>query len=112
MGVHWLGFSRQNFRVPRCSFIGSREQEMANTRRTLECVPAEKFEWKPHEKSTSLGGLETHLANILALPQRGYDSKPRVAAAATLGTEAKHSKRNAVASGRRRLETVATALRL
>src|ERR1700686_5604543 len=40
------------------------EQEMANTRRTLERVPDEKFEWKPHEKSTSLGGLATHLANI------------------------------------------------
>jgi uncharacterized damage-inducible protein DinB len=40
------------------------EQEMANTRRTLERVPGEKFEWKPHEKSTSLGGLATHLANI------------------------------------------------
>jgi uncharacterized damage-inducible protein DinB len=37
---------------------------MANTRRTLERVPQEKFEWKPHEKSTSLGGLATHLANI------------------------------------------------
>jgi len=40
------------------------EQEMANTRRTLERVPDKKFEWKPHEKSTSLGGLATHLANI------------------------------------------------
>lgn len=40
------------------------EQEMANTRKTLERVPDEKFEWKPHEKSSSLGGLATHLANI------------------------------------------------
>jgi uncharacterized damage-inducible protein DinB len=40
------------------------EQEMANTRKTLERVPEEKFEWKPHEKSSSLGGLATHLANI------------------------------------------------
>ncbi len=40
------------------------EQEMAHTRRTLERVPEEKFEWKPHEKSSSLGGLATHLANI------------------------------------------------
>jgi uncharacterized damage-inducible protein DinB len=40
------------------------EQEMANTLRTLERVPDQKFEWKPHEKSTSLGGLATHLANI------------------------------------------------
>lgn len=40
------------------------ENEMANTRKTLERVPEEKFAWKPHEKSMSLGGLSTHLANI------------------------------------------------
>ena len=38
--------------------------EMANTRKSLQRVPEDKFEWKPHEKSTSLGGLATHLANI------------------------------------------------
>jgi len=40
------------------------DQEMANTRKTLERVPDDKLGWKPHEKSTSLGGLATHLANI------------------------------------------------
>jgi uncharacterized damage-inducible protein DinB len=40
------------------------DHEMANTRKTLERVPEDKFAWKPHEKSTSLGGLATHLANI------------------------------------------------
>src|SRR5207237_4395897 len=40
------------------------ENEMANTRKTLERVPDDKFAWKPHEKSSSLGGLATHLANI------------------------------------------------
>ncbi len=40
------------------------DHEMANTRKTLERVPDDKFAWKPHEKSTSLGGLSTHLANI------------------------------------------------
>src|SRR5262244_74994 len=40
------------------------DHEMANTRKTLERVPDGKFAWKPHEKSTSLGGLATHLANI------------------------------------------------
>ena len=40
------------------------DHEMANTRKTLERVPDDKFSWKPHEKSTSLGGLATHLANI------------------------------------------------
>jgi len=40
------------------------EQEMANTRKTLERIPEEKLAWKPHEKSSSLGGLATHLANL------------------------------------------------
>ncbi len=38
--------------------------EMKNTRRTLERVPDDKFDWKPHEKSTSMGGLATHISNI------------------------------------------------
>ena len=37
---------------------------MAGTRRTLECVPADKFEWKPHEKSFTLGDLANHLAGL------------------------------------------------
>jgi uncharacterized damage-inducible protein DinB len=44
--------------------IGEFDQEMANTRKTLDRVPEDKFDWKPHQKSTSLGGLATHLANI------------------------------------------------
>ena len=40
------------------------DHEMANTRKTLERVPDDKFDWKPHEKSMTLGGLATHLAQI------------------------------------------------
>src|SRR5262252_1158313 len=40
------------------------DHEMANTRKTLERVPDDKFSWKPHEKSMTLGGLATHLSNI------------------------------------------------
>ena len=42
------------------------DQEMANTRRMLECVPEEKLNWKPHVKSSSLGKLASHLAIIPA----------------------------------------------
>ena len=42
------------------------DQEMANTRRMLECVPEEKLSWKPHVKSSSLGKLASHLAIIPA----------------------------------------------
>jgi uncharacterized damage-inducible protein DinB len=40
------------------------DNEMANTRKTLERVPQDKSDWKPHEKSTAMGGLATHLGNI------------------------------------------------
>ena len=40
------------------------DQEMANTRQTLERVPEDKLGWKPHEKSGTMGWLATHLANI------------------------------------------------
>ncbi len=40
------------------------DQEMANTRKTLERIPDGKFSWKPHEKSSAMGPLAGHLANI------------------------------------------------
>jgi uncharacterized damage-inducible protein DinB len=40
------------------------DHEMANTRKTLERIPDDKFDWKPHEKSSTMGGLATHLANL------------------------------------------------
>lgn len=40
------------------------DQEFAQTRRALERVPEDKFDWKPHEKSFSLGRLASHLAEV------------------------------------------------
>ncbi len=40
------------------------EQEMAHTRNMLERMPEDKLDYKPHEKSWSLGELATHLANL------------------------------------------------
>ena len=40
------------------------DQEMANTRRTLERVPEDKFGWKPHQKSMAMGRLASHLAEL------------------------------------------------
>jgi uncharacterized damage-inducible protein DinB len=37
-------------------------QEAANTRRLLDRVPDELLDWKPHEKSMSLGRLAAHIA--------------------------------------------------
>jgi uncharacterized damage-inducible protein DinB len=38
------------------------DQEMAKTRKTLERVPDDKFDWKPHAKSMTVRQLTTHLA--------------------------------------------------
>jgi uncharacterized damage-inducible protein DinB len=38
--------------------------ESATTRKMLERVPEDKFDWKPHEKSMTLGRLVTHLAEM------------------------------------------------
>ena len=40
------------------------DHEMATTRKLLERLPESQFEWKPHVKSMSLGGLATHVATI------------------------------------------------
>jgi len=39
--------------------------EAAQTRKTLERVPAEHFAWRPHAKSYTLGELATHLAEVV-----------------------------------------------
>jgi len=38
--------------------------EASNTRKVLERLPDEHFDWKPHEKSFSLGQLAAHIANL------------------------------------------------
>lgn len=55
--------------------------EMANTRKTLERVPEDKFGWKPHEKSFAMGHLASHLATlpswtVMAVNQDSIDIAP------------------------------------
>ena len=40
------------------------DHEMENTRKILDCVPEDKFGWKPHQKSMTLGQLASHIAEI------------------------------------------------
>lgn len=47
------------------TFLAEIEREAATTRKLLERVPEDKFDWKPHAKSMSLGGLSTHVAKLL-----------------------------------------------
>jgi uncharacterized damage-inducible protein DinB len=46
------------------SMLPEFDHEMANTRKTLERVPDDKFNWKPHDKSFSMGSLASHLSNL------------------------------------------------
>jgi uncharacterized damage-inducible protein DinB len=54
------------------------DHEMAVTRKVLERVPDGQFDWKPHQKSMSLGQLAQHLATIptwgkVAMSQDSFD---------------------------------------
>ncbi|MBX7044500.1 MAG: DinB family protein [Ignavibacteria bacterium] len=44
--------------------IAELQHEAVSTRKMLERVPADKFGWKPHEKSMTLGRLASHIAEI------------------------------------------------
>jgi uncharacterized damage-inducible protein DinB len=43
------------------------QQEAKTTRRILERVPEGSFDWKPHDKSMSLGRLAGHVAELPSL---------------------------------------------
>ncbi|MBI5083486.1 MAG: DUF664 domain-containing protein [Acidobacteria bacterium] len=46
------------------SLLPEFDQEMANTRKSLERLPDAQFDWRPHEKSFTLGGLVTHIVGM------------------------------------------------
>jgi len=55
------------------------DEEMINTRKTLERVPEDRFAWKPHEKSSTLGRLANHIAQLPVMPAvivKGRSSRP------------------------------------
>ncbi len=44
--------------------FGDLEREIAVTRKVLERLPAAHFDWRPHEKSMTLGRLGVHVADM------------------------------------------------
>jgi uncharacterized damage-inducible protein DinB len=46
------------------ALIAELEAEAPATRRVLERVPADRFDWRPHPKSMSAGQLAQHVASI------------------------------------------------
>jgi len=45
-------------------FLNELEQEAISTRKMLQIVPTEKFDWQPHPKSMTIRRLATHIAEI------------------------------------------------
>ncbi len=46
------------------SLLPEFDHEMANTRKVLERIPEDRFNWKPHEKSYTLQKLAMHVGTI------------------------------------------------
>jgi uncharacterized damage-inducible protein DinB len=71
------------------ALLAELKQEAAATRKILERVPLEKSDWKPHEKSMSLGRLASHVAELPGwvsvtldtdeLDWSKFDYKPQIA---------------------------------
>jgi len=54
------------------------ENEAKTTRKMLACIPADKYDWKPHAKSMSIRQLATHIAELplwvtMSLTTEGLD---------------------------------------
>ncbi len=73
------------------SFIGELKHESSLTKKMLERIPLDKKDWKPHEKSMTLGRLATHVAetsnwisDIIHIDDfdflKNYNFQPRTAA--------------------------------
>ncbi|MBW3545531.1 MAG: DinB family protein, partial [Bacteroidetes bacterium] len=46
------------------TFARELEQEAITTRKMLERVPTDKFDWQPHPKSMTIKRLATHIAEL------------------------------------------------
>lgn len=52
------------------SLIPEFDHEAAVTRALLERVPDDRADWKPHPRSTALGALAAHIANLAGMAPR------------------------------------------
>lgn len=67
------------------ALLAELKHEAGSTKKMLEAVPFEKFDFKPHEKSMTLGRLATHVAEIphwatdmINAPEFDFAAKPFV----------------------------------
>lgn len=72
------------------AFIAEMKHESTMTKKMLEKVPLENKDWKPHEKSMTIGRLATHVAQtthwVVSINRiddfdfmKDYNSKPHIA---------------------------------
>lgn len=54
------------------SILAEFDVEIANTRRVLERIPMDRLTWKPHDKSTTIGRLATHMATLPSMVANVY----------------------------------------
>lgn len=52
--------------TPQAALAQEAQRELALTRRLLERIPNDKFDWQPHAKSMKLGTLASHMANLVS----------------------------------------------
>jgi uncharacterized damage-inducible protein DinB len=71
MRLQWRGeVANMLIREP---FLSEFDREMANTRKTLERVPDDKWDWKPHPKSGTMGWLAAHVGNMTLWAKMTFD---------------------------------------
>ena len=59
--------------------------EMAGSRKTIERIPEDKLDWRPHPRSAAMGRLAVHLVELTGFAQRvlaseSFDMRPGGAA--------------------------------
>ena len=52
------------------ALLAELKHEAVNTRKMIERVPSDNLQWRPHEKSMTIGRLTTHIADLPAWFER------------------------------------------
>ena len=60
------------------SILPEFEREMAGTRKVLDRVAADKFDWKAHPKSNTIGWVASHLVEIVGWVEDTQIGRARV----------------------------------
>ena len=62
-GTEWQLWMEADMTIGQ-SMLPEFDEEMKNTRKVLERVPDDKWGWKPHEKSGTVGWLAGHVGTV------------------------------------------------